>query len=1197
MVIAISVMCHCRNPETPGSLTFREGTAAAGADTTPPVIGTQIVFASVADTTLTVNWGAASDIATPTEDLQYKLVKANSAAEIDTIAEIDAIPAGSDLLQNYTNNDTTQNVSGLTPAATYFFAVVVRDTSGNKSLYAPMSQTMAAPDTTPPVAGTAISFASVADTSMTVNWGAATDAVTAQAGLQYRLVKATSSTAIDTIAEVDAISGGDLLQDYTANDVTQNVAGLAASTTYFFAVVVRDVAGNKSIYVPQSQATNAAADVTPPAIGTAISFASVTSTTLTVNWGVSIDVVTPQGALEYKLVKATTSGAIDTVAEVDAISGGDLLQNYTANDITQNVTGLVEGATWFYAVVVRDAAGNKSIYAPASRATTSTAPTIGTAISFAGVTETGVTVNWGAATDGGTAQANLEYRLVKASTSAAINTVAEVDAISGADLLQDYSANDITEAVTGLTAGTTYFFAVVARDSVGNKSIYTPASQTTADTTAPTPGTSISFGSVTGTTIEINWGPATDAVTAQAGLQYRLVKATTAAAIDTIAEVDAISGGDLLQNYALNDTWQNATGLTGSTTYFFSVVVRDSAGNKGLYPVASQMTADVNAPTIGAAISFSDILETSLTVNWGAATDTVTTQVALEYRLVKATTSTAIDTIAEIDAISGADLLQDYTANDIVQNVTGLTTGATYFFAVVVRDAAGNKTLYAPTSQAIPDLTPPTVGMAISFAGVMGNSVTVDWGAASDAGTAQMNLQYRLVKGLTSAAVDTIAEVDAISGANLLQDYTANDTTQTVTGLTGLTTYYFAVVVRDAAGNKSLYAIASQTTLEGVAPNVGTAIFFTAVTDTTLTVNWGAALDAVTAQPNLQYRLVRSVGSTTIDTIAEVDAIVGANLLQDYAANDLSETVTGLAAGTTYSFAVVVRDEAGNKAIYAPRMRYTWTQRTLPSSQDWFHIGFGNGIFVAIGGSVCATSADGITWNTGSMPAGSWRQPSFGNGVFVSVSFSGNAAATSTDGINWTARTLPSGNWSAVTFGNGVFVAISQGSANAATSTDGISWTARSLPSSQSWAELTFGNGIFLAISGTTSSAAATSVDGITWTAQTMPYSANWSGVTFGNGTFVAIANATTNAAISPDGTNWTAMALPSAQNWQSIAFGNGIFVVNPVGAATGLTSPNGITWTSRVLSSSESWRSVAFGNGIFAAVASGPTAVAATLP
>lgn len=683
IMVAIATLWNCRNPETPGSLTFREGTtAAAGADTTPPVIGTQITFASVADTTLTVNWGAASDIATATEDLQYKLVKANSAAEIDTVAEIDAIPAGADLLQNYTNNDTTQNVSGLTASATYFFAVVVRDTSGNKSLYAPQSQTMAAPDTTPPVAGTAISFASVADTSMTVNWGAATDAVTAQAGLQYRLVKAASSAAIDTIGEIDAISGGDLLQDYTANDVMQNVAGLASSTTYFFAVVVRDVAGNKTIYAPQSQATNATPDTTPPVSGTAISFTTVAETTLTVNWGAAVDVVTPQAALEYRLVKATTSTAIDTIAEVDAVSGGDLLQNYTANDITQNVTGLAGATTYFFAVIVRDAAGNKTLYAVASQGTTNLSPpTAGTGISFSSVTETTLTVNWGAGSDAVTPQASLQYRLVRATTSTAIDTIAEVDAISGGNLLQNYSVNDLTENVTGLSANTTYYFAVVVRDSGGNKALYTPVGQTTPDTTPPVIGTAVAFANVADVSLTVNWGAATDVVTAQSSLQYRLVKASSSAAIDTIAEVDAISGGDLLQDYTANDLTQNVTGLSLNTNYFFAVIARDAAGNKALYAPGNQTTTNDLPPSTPLDFSAGSVNVNKITLTWGAAMDNITTQNNIIYEICRGTTSGECDTFTVTHTTGAGETTFDST---------GLTADSLYFFRIRAKDGVNN---------------------------------------------------------------------------------------------------------------------------------------------------------------------------------------------------------------------------------------------------------------------------------------------------------------------------------------------------------------------------------------------------------------------------------------------------------------------------------------------------------------------------
>ena len=85
------------------------------------------------------------------------------------------------------------------------------------------------------------------------------------ANLQYRLVRAASSAAIDTITEVDAAGGGvTVVDDYTTNLTSRNVTGLTASTTYFFAVVVRDSAGNKAIYAPASQATSAAGSTASP---------------------------------------------------------------------------------------------------------------------------------------------------------------------------------------------------------------------------------------------------------------------------------------------------------------------------------------------------------------------------------------------------------------------------------------------------------------------------------------------------------------------------------------------------------------------------------------------------------------------------------------------------------------------------------------------------------------------------------------------------------------------------------------------------------------------------------------------------------------------------------------------------------------------------------------------------------------------
>ena len=125
------------------------------------------------------------------------------------------------------------------------------------------------------------------------------------------------------------------------------------------------------------------------------------------------------------------------------------------------------------------------------------------------------------------------------------------------------------------------------------------------------------------------------------------------------------------------------------------------------------------------------------------------------------------------------------------------------------------------------------------------------------------------------------------------------------------------------------------------------------------------------------------------------------------------------------------------------------------------------------------------------------------NGVatptFVTVASNSTTAASSTDGITWTTRTLPTNTyWKSATFGNNTFVSVATFSTSAATSTDGITWTARTLPASYTWNSVTFGNNTFLTV-GYESTAAATSTDGITWTLRTISASSNWQSVTFGN--------------------------------------------------------------------------------------------------
>lgn len=262
---------------------------------------------------------------------------------------------------------------------------------------------------------------------------------------------------------------------------------------------------------------------------------------------------------------------------------------------------------------------------------------------------------------------------------------------------------------------------------------------------------------------------------------------------------------------------------------------------------------------------------------------------------------------------------------------------------------------------------------------------------------------------------------------------------------------------------------------------------------------------------------------------------------------------------------------------------------TLPSSENWTYVTYGNGKFVAIASSSAkaAYSEDGITWNTATLPSYAfWDSITYGNGKFVAVEKNVNPsrAAYSEDGINWTAATTPSSySWNSVTYGNGKFVTVASQSATAAYSEDGITWTTTTLPNS--FDSVTYGNGKFVAVA-YNSDKAAYSADGITWTAATMPSSANWQFVTYSNGKFVAIASSSAKAAYSEDGIRWAAAFLPSSANWQFVTYGNGKFVAVAHNSDKAAYSEDGINWTETIMPISAAWRSVTYGNGKFVAVA-----------
>lgn len=245
-----------------------------------------------------------------------------------------------------------------------------------------------------------------------------------------------------------------------------------------------------------------------------------------------------------------------------------------------------------------------------------------------------------------------------------------------------------------------------------------------------------------------------------------------------------------------------------------------------------------------------------------------------------------------------------------------------------------------------------------------------------------------------------------------------------------------------------------------------------------------------------------------------------------------------------------------------------WIPQILPSFYN--DVTYAAGLYVAVGASVCATSADGITWTARTIPAGTYTSLTYGNSLFAAVGT--NVCATSADGITWTARTIGAGSWTSVIWtGSYLISASSEATEKLAYSTNGIDWIA-----------------------------------GNPWSAQTAAEANGWEGLCWSPelSLFCAVAvNGTNQVQTSPDGINWTARSASSVKLWTSVCWSPELSlfcaVSRDVGTSGVMTSPDGTNWTDRTPAETNTWRSVTWSPalGLFCAVSNSGTNHVMTSP
>lgn len=135
-------------------------------------------------------------------------------------------------------------------------------------------------------------------------------------------------------------------------------------------------------------------------------------------------------------------------------------------------------------------------------------------------------------------------------------------------------------------------------------------------------------------------------------------------------------------------TFDGQFDLSANTVYqvTLTTAIKDSDGNSLANAVQfafqTQAAADNTAPTFGGATSAVATNAKTVTVSWSAATDNITPQASIIYKVWKTTVSGSENFAGAPDAVSNAGATQ--------VNLTGLTPNTTYFFVARAFDESGN---------------------------------------------------------------------------------------------------------------------------------------------------------------------------------------------------------------------------------------------------------------------------------------------------------------------------------------------------------------------------------------------------------------------------------------------------------------------------------------------------------------------------
>jgi len=635
----------------------------------------------------------------------------------------------------------------------------------------------------------------------------------------------------------------------TATSITRTDIALIEGSTYYFGVRARSGAG---LWSSGTWSNGITVDRVPPTTPVVIDDGAYTAdrTQLHASWSAT-DAVSGIAAYEYAI--GTTAGGTNVVGWT---STG------TATSVTRTGLNLTDGVTYYFAVRARDGAGGWSAVGTSNGILVDTTPPTTPVVTDGGEYTSSpdtLSAQW-ASIDAQSGIVEYQY---------AIGTTAGGTQIVG--WTSTGTTSQVTKTGLSLVVGTTYYFAVRARNGAGGWSAVGTSDGIKFDNTPPSAPVVTDDGQYTSirTALHAIWS-ANDVESGIAEYQYRI--GTTAGGGEV---VDWTSAG------AATEVTRTGLNLTDGVTYYISARAKNGAGIWGAAGTSNGIIVDGSPPTTPAVTDTGQYTTSTnaLSASW---TSSDPQSGVAEYRIAVGTTP-------------GGTQLLSWTSTGTVAhaNLTGLplVNGATYYFSVRARSAAGMWSADGYSDGILVDYTAPPAPTVIDDGGYTSSMSTLHatW-SAIDAESGVASYEYAV--GTSPGGSDVIAWTAA---------GTATEATRTGLELFNGVMYYWSVRATNRAGLVSTVGSSDGIRVDTTAPGrpIVTDDGEYATSLSTMHASW-TAVDPESGISEYEYAIGTVAGGT--DILGWTSAGT---------ANEVTKSGLALTNGLTYYWAVRAHNGAG----------------------------------------------------------------------------------------------------------------------------------------------------------------------------------------------------------------------------------------------------------------------------------------------